>query len=677
MLKNDRGSSIVTRESVGRAMLAFATLWGGPAAAQAWPTPAVADTVVPLEGVVVSTVRATTTTGGSSAVVVAPDSLHLAPAPTLEQVLRELPFVSVRENSRGQAEITVRGSDSRQVAVLVDGIPLTLGWDHRTDPSIVPVTGARSITLVRGLHSVLYGPNVLGGVVEIGITQGAAPGRSGRSRVRLGADEHGGVAGAGVLARTVEGSHGDWDLLVGAGLRRRAGVAVPGGAGDTLTRRQGLRANSDLTHLDAFASARYDAIDGRWAGVTASAYGAERGVPPELHVQRPRLWRYPGESRVLAILSGGSGHRRTPWGTGDVEASVGLDLGRTEIESFETADYEAVADTERGAGRTVTVRLLGDHTLGRGSTLTGAATYADVSHRERIDAGAAADYRQRLWSVASELSAIIGRSGRVSAGLAMDGADTPEAGGKPPLGTLHAWGGRLGVSALAGERARVHAAVSRRARFPSLRELYSGALGRFQPNPELEAETLVGAEAGATARAGALEIQGVLFHHRLSDAVVRTVTPEGRFRRENAHEIRSTGVELLGDVEAGRLRIGADFLVQHVELTGAGATAGRRPEHQPPLRAGATAELPLMLRLDAVAAVNYTAAQFCVHPDTGRDLRLEAGGMLDLGFQRTWPARGTPIRVSAFVDNLTDAAVFDQCGLPQPGRTFRIGLQVG
>jgi iron complex outermembrane receptor protein len=28
------------------------------------------------------------------------------------------------------------------------------------------------------------------------------------------------------------------------------------------------------------------------------------------------------------------------------------------------------------------------------------------------------------------------------------------------------------------------------------------------------------------------------------------------------------------------------------------------------------------------------------------------------------------------VDNVTDAAVYDQCGLPQPGRTLRLGFQL-
>lgn len=667
-------------KQIGLVMTLLA-LWATTAGAQVAGDTVPPDSVIPLDAVVVSTVRPATTTGGSSGLVVRPDSLHVVPAPTLEEVLRKIPFVAVRENSRGQAEITVRGSDSRQVAVLLDGIPLTLGWDHRVDPSIVPVTGARTITVIRGLHSVLYGPNVLGGVVEIGVvepsTGGSRTAEGGPHRVAAGVDHRGGTSISGVTGRSARTLTGAWDVRAGAAVRRRSGVAVPAGAGDTLTRDVGVRANSDLRHLDSFVSARYHADVGAWIGVTGSGSLSRRGVPPELHVSSPRLWRYPEESRLIAILSGGTGHHRTAWGRGDMEASVGLDLGRTRILRYESPAYARAIGEEVGVGRTVTMRVIGDHTVPGGGTLTGAATLADVRHREEPDGEPAAEYRQRLWSLAGEVVRPLGRAARVSGGVALDGADTPESGGRPPLGRLDAWGGRLGASTLMGENIRLHVAVSRRSRFPSLRELYSGALGRFAPNPDLRPETLSGAEAGVTGRAGGVQIQAVAFHHHLADAVTRVATDDGRFRRVNRHAIRSTGIELFGDATVGDVSLRGDLLMQDVELLEAGgAASARRVEHQPAIRAGATVEVPLLAALDGIASAAVTGAQYCVHPDTGDDVRLARGAALDLGLQRTWPG-SAPVRVSAFLDNATDAAVFDQCGLPQPGRTFRISVRVG
>ncbi|KPK65198.1 MAG: hypothetical protein AMS21_05415, partial [Gemmatimonas sp. SG8_38_2] len=127
------------------------------------------DTVYTVEEIAVTVARPVATAGGASALRVPLDSVRAHPSPTLSELLRRTPLIMIRENSRGEAQPQLRGMESRRVAVLVDGVPLTLGWDNRTDLSIIPMTAARELTLVRGLSSVLHGPNALGGVVLVGI----------------------------------------------------------------------------------------------------------------------------------------------------------------------------------------------------------------------------------------------------------------------------------------------------------------------------------------------------------------------------------------------------------------------------------------------------------------------------------------------------------------------------
>lgn len=653
------------------AALALFSLPCAPLAAQARPDTLPADTTLEIEGIRVRGTRAATAVGGAGAVTVAPDSLPIPPAASLQQALRTLPFVHLRENSRGEAELSVRGSESRQVAVLVDGVPLTLGWDHRTDPSLVPVSGARAIRVVRGLSSVLHGPNVLGGVVEVSVAgERTARETGGTLELRSEVDHLG--ARALSLAGGVAG--GELAVRAGAAYRGRAGVALPAGVEE----RGRLRGNSDLEQLNAFASVRYDGTDGAWAGLSASGYRAERGVPPELHLASPRFWRYPGAARALAALSAGTGERGTPWGAGDLEASLGVDAGASEVESFRSAAYREVVGRESSQGRTLTLRLLGDHSLGPRGELRGAFTLAEVRHREAVDGAPALSYRQRLWSLGAETAWRLSAGVRGSGGVALDGADTPESGDKPPLGELRAVGGRLGVSALvAGEALQLHASFSSRARFPALRELYSGSLGRFVPNPGLRPERLLGAEAGATLHRGGVEAQAVLFHHRLEDAIVRAAAGGGRFRRENRDEVRSTGVELLAGWRGRGAELLTDLALQRVRVLDPSAPAGaRRPEHTPGVRWGADLSVPLPLELLARGALRLTGRQHCVHPELGRDVALGSSLRADLGVARGWVVAGKALRGTLALDNATDAAVFDQCGLPQAGRTLRVGMGV-
>ena len=648
------------------------------------PAQARPDTTArPIQPVVVRGIRGPAVVGGASAVVADVDSMRLPAAPVLDQALRELPFILVRRNTRGETELSVRGSDSRQAAVMVDGVPLTLGWDHRGDPSLVPLTGAQSVTLVRGLSSLLHGPNSLGGVVEVALTGGGA-GRAEPRGMALATDvDQFGGTGVSLSGRTPLDGDGRVTLRAGAGYRDRPGFALGRDIADLGDDRD-LRTNSDIRHFDGFASLRYRTPAGGFAGLTLSAFDAERGVPPELHVAEPRLWRYPEQRRALAVATAGTGARTTPWGTGGVQASLGVNAGSVRIESFDTPQYEQVVETESGDERTITGRVLAEHSLG-GAMVRAAATLADVTYDETVNEDPATRYRQRLWSVASEVTAPIGSRVQVAGGVAVDGADTPETGGRESLGALGRVGGRLGVTAALPSDVRLHLSASRRSRFPALRELYSGALDRFLPNPELRPETLLGFEAGATRTwASGAELQGVAFQHYLEDAVVRTTLPDRRFFRENRNEIRSTGVELLGGWRhASGVSLLADVTAQRVRVRDVLAAAdAARAEHQPELQGGVTLGVPLPFAIRGLASVRHTGRQYCTNPDLGAQEVLGSQTSGDLQAERSWSlgraasALFRTMRVTLAVDNVADAAAYDICGLPMPGRTARVMVEL-
>ncbi|HEX7240458.1 MAG TPA: TonB-dependent receptor [Longimicrobiaceae bacterium] len=680
------------RPSAGpvRALLLLAAVSAGaalPAAAQTPADTARADSgAVRLEGVVVRAARSAAVVGGAGAVRLRVDSLPVPPPPRLDQVLRETPFVRVRDNSRGEVELSLRGSDSRQVAVLVDGVPLTLGWDDRADLSLVPMTGAEGLTLVRGVPSVLHGPNVLGGVVEVGVGRSPSGPERESLRVSAGVDHHGARSLAASVASPLALGAGETTVRAGAGYASRSGVPLPGGVADPGAD-DGLRDNSDLDRADAFLALRHRAPGGAWASFSGFGSRAERGTPPELHLAAPRFWRYPAADRWLAAASAGTGMRRTPLGEGDLEASFGWDEGRTRIESFRSRAYEEVAGREEGNDRTLSLRLLGDHTMGGAADLRAALTLADVRHLERLEPGSEARYRQRLWNAGAEAERRFLAAGgvprlTVTAGASADGADTPETSDKPPLGALRDWGARLGATLVVGADARLHAGASRRVRFPSLRELYSGALGRFAPNPDLRAEALLAAEAGGTAQLGPLQLQAVGFHHRLEDAIVRASAGGGRFRRENRDEVRSTGVELLADWRGGAAALTGSLTLQRVRVLDPSVAEGsRRPEYQPAAVGGVDVALPLALGITAEAGLKGTGRQWCVHPERGGEVSIAPSARADLRAGRAWMLRGAgalarTLRAFVSLDNAADAAVYDQCGLPQPGRTLRLELRV-
>ncbi len=650
-------------------------------------------------------------TGGASAIVVRPDSLPipLMPSPSLDQVLRQSAFVLVRQNSRGEIELSVRGSDSRQATVLLDGLPMTLGWDHRSDPSLIPTTGIDRITITRGLSSLLAGPNSLGGVIQLELNapmsrRGAQTASS--LRVGTGLDQYAGrvFSATGVAPRAL--GNGTLRVRGGATFRERDGFALSGGdAGDGITggavdpgdaRNAELRTNTDLKQLDGFAAVRYDHTNGAFVGFTGAANTSERGVAPEQHIKAPRYWRYPQQSRQLGIISAGSGVRSTPIGAGSLEASVGVNRSDLEIESYSNRTYSVVSTRESGDEQSNVARVQATHSLPFAGELRLGGTFSAVRYDETLDAqlasSTASRYEQRLSSVGIEAEFPIFSRLLVSGGVVNDEARSPQTGGKPTLGTMAKSGWRVGSTLLVNEAVRLHASASRRARFPSLRELYSGALNRFDPNPLLRPENLLGYEAGITLAGGALEqhglqLQAVGFRHNLDDAVIRITLPNRLFRRENRDNIRSSGLEALAVWAPIALRgasFSADATVQKIRVYDLTITTSanneRRAEHNPERRASVSFATPLVAAIHGSVMARHTGAQFCQHPDLGRLVELKPQTVGDAALTRGFTVRrgGLLQRLMATMamENVGNQTVYDQCGLPQPGRTLRVGFEL-
>ena len=666
------------------------------------PTLSAQDTteVVRLRALSVEVPRPIATTGGTSAIEISLDSIGLVAAPTMEEFLRRMPTVQIRANSRGEAQPDLRGAEDRQIAIFLDNVPLTVGWDHRTDISVIPLTAVRKMTLYRGLSSMLHGPNVLGGAIEFDVGRGSSlntPVSPFLGAVSV--DQEGGMSTAGTAGTTVEQDAGAWVFRGGAGYRDSPGVTLPSGTMDDRRLRNNLlrdsndrRLNSDRRLADGFVAARFHGTGGAWLSTLVTVSDTERGVPPEAHVDDPRLWRYPNQSRQFLTISGGTGTRDTRSGQGDLEVSFGLDRSSTQIDEYATPAYNVVVDGETGATSTLTGRILGDHDFESGPEVWTALTVSSVSHTEDFMSGDSFEYRQRLWSLGGEVevgSEDLLRSDRGATrwtiGASLDGSDTPLSGDKEPLGTIWDWGVRAGVSrTAAGGNVLMHAGFSRRTRFPSLRELYSGALGRFRPNPDLRPESLKAGEAGITIADGDSQLQIVGFHHRLTDGIVRvsTVTPGGaKFQRVNRDQVRSTGVEVLTRGDLGTFSFGGSLTLQRVRIRDPIASGQDEMAEYAPALSG-TVNLGAMMpgEVAMTGFFRYRGVQYCQNFEVAGLDKMDASATVDLEARRALysgsGASGRRLEATVGVANLTDSTVLDQCGLPQPGRTFRIQFNI-
>lgn len=146
------------------------------ASAQAQQVAAASTTATPLSDVVVTATRTPTRIDDLTNDVTVIDRAQLdRGGATLREVFRSVPGVEINQTGgQGNAlQISIRGTNSDHVLVLVDGMRLGSASLGTTAFENMPLDNIERIEILRGPASSLYGSSAIGGVIQIFTRSGA------------------------------------------------------------------------------------------------------------------------------------------------------------------------------------------------------------------------------------------------------------------------------------------------------------------------------------------------------------------------------------------------------------------------------------------------------------------------------------------------------------------------
>jgi len=194
----------------------------------------VGDTLISLDAITVSSTRtawrAFDVPGMTS--VVDSRALDLLQPQSMDDILRSLPNVELFGGPRRTAEVPrIRGRNSENVLILIDGMRQNYGGAHRGRYFIEPDL-LRSVEIVRGPNSALYGSGAQGGILSMETKTAAdllLPGQRYGSRLKTGYVSANDERFFGAAAY---GSTGAVDLLVS--VTQRDGGDIRLGTGEKL-----------------------------------------------------------------------------------------------------------------------------------------------------------------------------------------------------------------------------------------------------------------------------------------------------------------------------------------------------------------------------------------------------------------------------------------------------------
>ncbi|OGD16304.1 MAG: hypothetical protein A2W20_09365 [Candidatus Aminicenantes bacterium RBG_16_66_30] len=450
--------------------------------------------------------------------VVATEIERLKPR-DLSDVIKLIPGSMVTFGDKDTYNLKLRGIGNNRIALLVDGVPVYEPYFSSFDLKTVSAGGIDTIQVTKGPSSVLYGPNTLGGIVNV-ITK--------RPAERPSLSLSGSTGNADTYGLGVDGSY-SWDrfsLAANVLYQDSGGFYYP----DPAMNRT-LRANSDFERLNLNAKLYYAPSSSTEIMVNGGIYQSEYGMPPALFTQRARYWRFPKWDR--STLNAG--------GFTSLGGDAVLRFRAFYVNYYNTLDWFADPEmTELDSQSTYNNDVYGGFALAdvptdERNTLKASLLYQKDVARIQDNAGLPWDrFDQGTWSAGLEDHLAITDQWKIIGGLSLDYIDKYAPGeNNTSLNPL------VGVKFTPSEELDFHISFARKSRFPSMRALYSESSG----NPDLLGESGTSFEL-ATTWSGPFYVAGSVFFNRFKDFIDTVRLPDGTRRYINVGKAHINGFEV-------------------------------------------------------------------------------------------------------------------------------------
>jgi iron complex outermembrane recepter protein len=588
-------------------------------------------------------------------------ALQRLDARSARDALEFVPGLYFSRNARNEFTFRMRGFEQRQVSVFLDGVPISLPFDGLVDISQLAGADLQRVQVSNGFSSMLYGANSLGGSVNL-ITRPPALARS--ASLRLETSDHGRTFGAG----TFSGGVGRLRLGGAASLDRADAFRLSRSFASTANEAGGDRDNSGFEKRHLALKAHYTLTEGHQLGVNVSRTDNAFDVPPNAVSAAPRFWRFPEWRKELVSVNG-----RHLMGPLTVRTAAYQDRYVNVLRSFDDATYSTQTrryafdshydDYTRGVNLYPSLAVL---PFGRTEAVL---SYRQDVHRqsdgrepwERHDAATVTVGVEQDIEIGPSLGTMLG------AGLSWlrpTGAEAPEA--------LPQVNGQAAAQYRFTDALAAHAAVSRKSRFPTLKELYSSRLGTNLPNPELRPETSAHLEVGATFTAGPWSARSTLFRSDLRDLIAEVSVGGGQRQMQNIRTARLQGAELDLQRALRFATVALNYAYLEAANTSEGATAAFL-EYRPAHRVNALVDVRPTERFSTGIELSHTARQHFDDPDARAWVRLNDMTLVNLRMDFTLRPG---LRLYSRADNVLDEAYFSQYGVLMPGRELAAGLEV-
>jgi iron complex outermembrane receptor protein len=467
--------------------------------------------------------------------------------------LNLLPGVSVQNlGARNERLIYLRGFNSRQVPLFMDGIPVYVPYDGNVDLNRFTTFDISQIDVSKGNASVLYGPNTLGGSVNL-VSRRPSQKLEANLTTGMGMDSRF-DANYYQTALNFGSNQGLWYIQGGASYLDRQFWRLSDDFKPTASEDGGIRENSGNTDYKGNIKLGLTPNDTDEYALTYSHQSGRKDTPPYAGTDKtvsPRFWRWPyWDKESVYFLS------RTQFGDAHtVKLRAYHDTFENSLQSYDDARYNSMRRPYAFDSR------YDDYTFGGGieygntwfdqHELKLAFSYKQDVHREIGNKGQPQQrFADELFSYAIEdsytpldnLRFVVGASYDQQKQIQAQNLIDNQLVSFPLSGTKDAYNIQGSAFYQIADDLQLHASLARKTRFPTIKDRFSYRLGTALPNPALQPEDALNYELGLDGKAlGWLDYGGNLFFSQIDDTIESVTLPNDSCSRPPCSQLQNIG----------------------------------------------------------------------------------------------------------------------------------------
>jgi iron complex outermembrane receptor protein len=556
----------------------------------------------------------------------------------LSEVLSYTTGTFVSAGSKNESRIKIRGLESQRITLLYDGIPVYEPFFNSFDLKTFPAGEVDTIKVVKGASSVLYGPNSLGGVINIITKRPETPSFSLETHL----DSH----SAFYLSST---GAVKWDrfYLSGTAFFDRADGFEWNSSGGNVQRE-----NSDYSRKNISGKVYFYPNSKSEILMEASYYWAEYGVPFALEYYKSRYWRFDSWNRFQFNLGGMFFFSER----GSLKFRSYYVKHANVLDSYADNDFAGLSWRSSYKNDSFGAFLLGDYSLYSQNELKFSLNYRQDRVRTQDDTGQDwEEFRQQTSSLGLEDHINLDRKWKLVGGLSLDYLDKHAGGHKVSFNPIG------GIKFSPSDYLDLHATISRKSRFPSMRAMYSTQAG----NPDLRDERGRSYELGLSYD-NKFRFAAAVFLNRIRDLIETVRLSEGFRTNINIGKANILGFEM--EIQKAFKR--SNFSINYTYLDGENLEEKRPLDLSPESQLNAVMEIRSRHDLQVTLwGLAVSGSQVKIDEDI---VKIPGYVIVNAIFSKSF----SKFMIFLKAENLFNKYYVTEPGYPMKARTLSLGLKL-